>query len=129
LAQVHCSVGIKLLLPCFPSDIATLVYFNLLLRTKASGTNITPPLHTHTLDTEIYSIKMKVKVKFTLEQTFKAHRGVEVWFKFFFKINARWGQSATHPCRFTPEKETSPIIVSHYNEYANPAQAEVCNSS
>jgi hypothetical protein len=33
----------------------------------------------------------KVKVKFTLEQTTKAQRGLEVWLYSFFDLGARWG--------------------------------------
>jgi len=37
-------------------------------------------------------VKVKVKVKFTLEQAMKAREGVEIWRYSFFNLSARWGE-------------------------------------
>jgi hypothetical protein len=51
--------------------------------------------------------KCKVKVQFTLEQTTKAQREVEVRLYTFFNLGTRWGGWSTpRPGRFTPGKET-----------------------
>ena len=53
------------------------------------------------------TIKVKVKVKFTLQQATKAHRGVEVDLYSFFNLGARWGGwSMSCPGRFTPREDT-----------------------
>jgi hypothetical protein len=50
-------------------------------------------------------------IKFTLEQTIKAYRGVEVSLYFFFNLGFRWGGWATpRPGRFTPKKETRYLL-------------------
>jgi hypothetical protein len=50
---------------------------------------------------------VKVKVKVTLEQVTKAHRGNRGIALIFFNLGARWGgRSTPHPGRYTPGKET-----------------------
>jgi hypothetical protein len=51
------------------------------------------------------------KVTFTLEQDTKAQRGVGLQLYSFFNRSARWGGWSTpRPGRFTPLKDTVPIV-------------------
>jgi hypothetical protein len=51
-------------------------------------------------------VKVKVKVKFTLEQTTKGQKGIEVRLFSFFNLDARWGGWSTLRLgRFTPGKD------------------------
>jgi len=54
--------------------------------------------------------RIKVKVKFTLEQAMKAQRGSSCIALLFFDLRARWGErSMPHPSRFTPRKTRYPL--------------------
>ena len=56
-------------------------------------------------------VKVKVKVNFTLEETTKTQRGVEVQLYSFLNIGVRSGEWSTpRPGRFTPGKDTVPIV-------------------
>jgi hypothetical protein len=60
---------------------------------------------------ELPNFKVKVKVKFTLEQTTKAQRGVEVELYSFLNLGARWGGWSTpRPGRFNRGKDPVPIV-------------------
>jgi hypothetical protein len=56
-------------------------------------------------------VKVRVKVKFTLEQATKTGGGVEVYLYTFFNLGARWcGWSTPRPGRFFPRKDLVPIV-------------------
>jgi hypothetical protein len=58
----------------------------------------------------IYEAKVKVKVKFTLEQDTEAQRGSR-GITLLFNFGARWvGWSTPRPGRFTPGKDPIPIV-------------------
>jgi len=57
-------------------------------------------------------LKVKVKIKFILEQATKAQRGVEVELYSFFNLSARWGEWSTPRLgQFTPWKDQVPIVL------------------
>jgi len=56
-------------------------------------------------------VKVKVKIKFTLEQATKAQRGSRVIALLFFNLEARWGGWLTpRPGRFNPGKDPVHIL-------------------
>jgi len=65
----------------------------------------------HIIRTITMIFTYKVKVKFTLEQAMKAHRGGEVYLYSFFNLGARWGGWSTpRPGRSTPGKDPVPNV-------------------
>jgi hypothetical protein len=55
--------------------------------------------------------KVKVKVKFSLEQATKVKRGIEVLLYSSFNLCARWGGWSTpRPGRLTPRKDSVRVV-------------------
>jgi hypothetical protein len=56
-------------------------------------------------------VKVKLKVKVTIQHAMEAQRGIEVYLYSFFNLGSRCGVWSTpRPSRFTPGKDTVPIV-------------------